>query len=110
MSECTCSPLLDNEIELRGKSCPIHGIQKEEESSHRSEVALILAQIKAEYEAGLNGLHGFAQGSTRHSFITARMEKMGQLHETLQGLVGDEAIGLIAMNLDTVEPNNTISS
>ena len=105
MSECTCSPLLDNEIELRGKSCPIHGVEP-----NRSEVARILAQIRTEYEASHNALHGLAQGTAQHSFITARMENMGVLHEELQKLVGDAAIGLIAMNLDTVEPNNTISS
>ncbi len=46
---------------------------------HKSEVARLLSQISAEYEA-----------------ITARMENMGQLHTELQSIVGDSAIALIA--------------
>lgn len=46
----------------------------------RSEVARLLAQISAEYEAAQRGLTGLAYGTSQHEFITARMENMGQIH------------------------------
>ena len=73
----------------------------------RSEVARLLAQISAEYEAAQNGLHGLAQGRARHSFITARMENMGKLQVELEKLVGDEAIGMIATRLDQLGEAHT---
>lgn len=66
----------------------------------RSEVARLLSQISAEYEAAQRGLSGFASGSSRHEFITARMENMGQLHTQLQSIVGDVAIAMIADQLN----------
>ena len=68
----------------------------------RSEVARLLAQISAEYEAAQRGLTGLAQGVSRHEFITARMENMGQLHCELHSLVGDIAIAMIAEQLSAV--------
>ncbi|GCE11200.1 hypothetical protein [Tengunoibacter tsumagoiensis] len=65
----------------------------------RSEVARLLAQISAEYEAAQRGLTGLSYGTSQHDFITARMEKMGQLHNQLQSLVGDVAIAMIAGEL-----------
>jgi hypothetical protein len=66
----------------------------------RSEVARLLSQISAEYEAAQRGLTGLAQGTSQHEFITARMENMGQLHGQLQSLVGDIAIAMIADQLN----------
>ncbi len=66
----------------------------------RSEVARLLAQISAEYEAAQRGLSGLSCGSSQHAFITARMENMGQLHTQLQSLVGDVAIAMIAEQLN----------
>jgi hypothetical protein len=66
----------------------------------RSEVARLLAQIGAEYEAAKSGLTGLAYGTSHHEFITARMEHMGQLHEQLQRMVGETAIALIADHLN----------
>lgn len=62
----------------------------------RSEVARLLAQINSEYEAAQRGLFGTAAGSSRHDFITKRMEAVGQLHKQLHDLVGDAAIAMIA--------------
>lgn len=73
---------------------------------NKSEVARILAQIVQEYEAGHNGLYGLAQGTTRHSFITARMENMAKLQNELEKLVGDQAMGLVAQRLDLVDGAN----
>ena len=56
-----------------------------------SAVARIKEQIDAEAEAAQLALYGPAQGISKHQFITARMERMGKLHEQLKGLIGDEA-------------------
>jgi len=69
---------------------------------HGSEVARLLLQITAEYEAAQRGLTGLAYGTSQHEFITARMENMGQLHNELQTIVGDSAIALIADALNHV--------
>jgi hypothetical protein len=69
---------------------------------HGSEVARLLSQITAEYEAAQRGLTGLAFGTSQHEFITARMENMGQLHSELQTIVGDSAIALIADALNNV--------
>jgi len=66
----------------------------------RSEVARLLAQISVEYEAAQRGLSGLAYGTSKHEFITARLEHMSQLHNQLQSIVGDAAV---AMVVDTLE-------
>ncbi len=63
-----------------------------------SEVARLLNQIEAEYLAAQRGLTGFAE-SAKHAVITARMERIGQLHEDLLALGGDEAARLVAERL-----------
>jgi len=67
-----------------------------------SEVARLLQQISAEYEAAQRGLSGFAYGAAQHEFITARVENMGRIHDQLQALVGDAAIAMIAEQLNTI--------
>jgi hypothetical protein len=69
---------------------------------HRSEVARLLSQISAEYEAAQRGLTGLAYGISQHEFITARMEQMGQLHGQLQSLVGDTAIAMVVEQLNNI--------
>lgn len=71
-------------------------------SEHGSEVAQLLAQISAEYEAAHRGIGDFASGASKHRFIKARMEHMGRLHHELQSIVGDSAIALIADTLSRV--------
>jgi len=66
----------------------------------KSEVARILEQINAEYEAAERGLTGLSLGAARHDFIAARIEHIGQLHTELRMLVGDDAMTLIAKQLD----------
>ena len=68
----------------------------------RSEVTRILAQISEEYEAAQRGLSGLAYGTSKHEFITARMEHLGQLHNQLQSIVGDAAIKLVVDTLDRI--------
>lgn len=66
----------------------------------RSEVARLLSQISAEYEAAQRGLNGLSYGNSQHEFITKRMENMQHLHVQLQKIVGDAAISLVATQLD----------
>jgi hypothetical protein len=70
-------------------------------NEQRSEVARLLSQISAEYEAAQRGLSGLSYGTSQHDFITARMENMGQLHNQLHSLVGDVAIAMIADQLNS---------
>jgi len=70
---------------------------------HQSEVARLLSQITAEYEAAQRGLSGLAYGTAQHDFITARMENLGQLHSELQTIVGDSAMALIVDALNSVD-------
>jgi hypothetical protein len=70
-----------------------------EANEQRSEVARILAQISAEYEAAQRGLNGLSYGVSQHAFITSHMQNMGQLHSELRTLVGDAAMAMIAEQL-----------
>ncbi len=74
-----------------------------------SEVARILTQIQAEYESGTRGLSGLASGTTTHRFITARMERIGQLHSALENIVGEDcATALLVSTLEELpEPADT---
>jgi hypothetical protein len=65
-----------------------------------SEVARLLAQIRAEYEAGERALKAISYGSARHEFINARMENIERLHTELHDLVGDEAMAIITEQFD----------
>jgi len=66
----------------------------------KSEVAYLLQQIKQQHESAQRGLSGLARGTSRHVFISAKMERIGQIHEELQRLVGpEEAIQLVAETL-----------
>jgi hypothetical protein len=58
-------------------------------NEQKSEVAQLLHQINLEYEAAARGLTGLSAGSTKHSFITARLEQIGVYHEQLVSLVGE---------------------
>jgi hypothetical protein len=67
--------------------------------TQRSEVRRLLEQIGAEYEAAQRGLTGLASGTPNHAFITAKMERMSQLHTQLHDIVGDVAIAMVADTL-----------
>ena len=71
-------------------------------SENQSEVARLLAQIGMEYEAAQRGLTGLASGTSNHQFITARMERISDLHTSLQVLVGESATALLAEHLETI--------
>ncbi len=71
-----------------------------EAQAKRSEVAYLLSQISAEYEAAQRGFTGLAYGTSRHDFMTKRMENMHDLHCQLRDLVGDVAIAMVANQLE----------
>ncbi|HEY6408354.1 MAG TPA: hypothetical protein VIY29_12875 [Ktedonobacteraceae bacterium] len=58
-------------------------------NEQKSEIAQLLQKISIEYEAAERGLTGLSAGSTKHSFITARLEQIGVYHEQLVSLVGE---------------------
>ncbi|HZS75079.1 MAG TPA: hypothetical protein VFA41_00570 [Ktedonobacteraceae bacterium] len=59
-------------------------------TTHESELARLLRKIDLEAQAAWNGLYGFTQGSSKHAYITARLERLGQYHQQLQTLVGEQ--------------------
>ncbi len=67
----------------------------------QSEVARLLSQIETEYLAAERGLTGFAE-SARHAAITARMERIGQLHQRLHAIAGESAPRLIVECLEAI--------
>ena len=72
----------------------------------QSEVARLMQQIEAEFEAGRQALQGLALGTAQHAFITKRMENIGGLHEQLRELIGDDAMPLIVEKLDLLNQAN----
>jgi hypothetical protein len=56
---------------------------------HTSEVARLRTQMTLEYEASRQALSGLAIGTTRHEFITNKLERMGEYHQRLTELVGE---------------------
>jgi hypothetical protein len=56
----------------------------------QSEVARLMSQITAEYEAAQWALSGQAVGVSQHQFITARLERMEDARQELEQLVGPE--------------------
>jgi hypothetical protein len=65
-----------------------------------SEVARILAQIQGEYYASQLGCSGLALGTAQHKFITARMERISELHSELRDWVGENATAMMAQALE----------
>jgi hypothetical protein len=66
-----------------------------------SELAQLLAQIEAENIAAHRALADLSSGTARHQFITAKMERMGQLSDRLiQHIGAKNALPLIVSLLD----------
>jgi hypothetical protein len=61
-------------------------------ANNKSEVARLMQQIDTEYNAAVQGLTGFSNGSARHTFINARMENMAMYFEELEKKFGPEAV------------------
>lgn len=55
----------------------------------QSEVARLIRQIDAECQAARLAMNGYAEVA-KHEAITARMENVGRLHDTLKDMIGEE--------------------
>lgn len=72
---------------------------------NQSEVQRLREQIESEYQAATWGLHGLAEGISKHEFITHRMDAIGQIQEELEKLVGPEqARRIVVEQLDKANP------
>lgn len=56
---------------------------------NQSEIASIRERMETEYQAALWAVYGYAQVGA-HAFITARMERIGELAEELAVQMGKE--------------------
>jgi hypothetical protein len=69
-----------------------------------SEISKLMQQIDAENEAAQQALHGIANCFARHSFISARYSRIGELQSELSDIVGhDNAMGMIIDGLNENE-------
>jgi hypothetical protein len=74
----------------------------------QSDIAQMRQHIAAEYLSAQLGLFGLAEGTTRHSFITTKMERMGESFDTLAEMMGKEqAIQIVADTLQEVPEQAT---
>lgn len=74
------------------------------DSTNNSEVARIMRQITQEYEAAQRGLTGLAYGTAQHAFITAKMESMVNMQESLSEIVGSQkAIQLVVQAINDAD-------
>jgi hypothetical protein len=75
----------------------------EKNKMSQSEVARLLQEIELSYQAAKNGMHGLAEGTAQHAFITAKMERIEEHRESLVKLVGaEQAMELITQALERV--------
>jgi hypothetical protein len=58
---------------------------------HQSEVAALRERITLEHEAACWALTGLAEGTSKHWFITRRMDRIGGYQERLAAIVGEKA-------------------
>ncbi len=74
----------------------------------QSEIAHMRQQIAAEYLSAQLGFSGLAEGTTLHSFITTKMERMGASFDTLSQMMGKEqAIQIVADTLQEMPEQAT---
>jgi hypothetical protein len=67
---------------------------------NNSEVARLMEQIRAEHESAQRGLTGIAEGTARHVFIHAHIERMWKLKDELGKELSDaEALSIICRML-----------
>ena len=83
--------------------------EKNTQVQQGSEVARLLAQIRAEYDSAVLGLSGLAYGSSQHVVITQKMERISGYHDQLKDLVGDDAMALVAQHLADFDPSKSSS-
>ncbi len=69
--------------------------------TNQSEIVSLLSQIDAEYSSAQEALYGLAAGSSRHDFISARMNRIQLASQRIIDTLGkDEALPLIVAAMD----------
>lgn len=58
--------------------------------NHSSEVAQLMQRIRDEHEAAQRGLNGLADGTVKHKFIEAHMQRVWKLKDELGKQVGEK--------------------
>jgi ribosome assembly protein YihI (activator of Der GTPase) len=72
--------------------------------SDKSEIGRLMALIDAEYYSAKQALYSVNLGTAKHSFINARINRIGQLSDELGLLIGkDEALSIIVEQMDSIE-------
>lgn len=59
-------------------------------NNNQSEIARLKAEIELESAACQYALNALSLGTARHSFITSKMERIGELHKKLKTRIGEE--------------------
>ena len=67
--------------------------------NNQSEIARLRQQIEFQLVAMRRGLSGFSSGTARHSFITARMERIGAYQDSLANQLGENAADMLVYGL-----------
>ena len=67
--------------------------------SNQSEIAQLRQQIEAQLVAMRRGLSGLSSGTARHTFITARMERIGAYQDSLANQLGENAADMLVYGL-----------
>ena len=62
---------------------------------NESQIGRLLDTIDAEYQSAQSALTGPPVGTSKHEFITARMENIGAAHKQLVDIVGKDAAGVL---------------
>ena len=76
-------------------------------TNQQSEVARLMAQIRDEYHASQQALHGLAAGTAKHEFITAKTERMAQSVEELRQIAGEDAVMQVLIMIDETPDGGT---
>ena len=72
-----------------------------------SDVAHIREEIALLYMSAQLGLTGLAHGTPKHSFITARMERIEEGRQELETVVGEKATAMVAETLSCISEKPT---
>jgi ribosome assembly protein YihI (activator of Der GTPase) len=69
---------------------------------NESEIQRLMALIDAEYYSAFSALHSTSLGTSRHAFINAKYDRIGELSDELGQLIGkDEVMKLVIEQLDS---------
>jgi hypothetical protein len=67
-----------------------------------------MAQIRNEYAACQQALHGPSLGTAQHAFMTAKTERLAQRVEELHQVAGEEAVRHVLTRLGETTPGEAL--